>query len=411
MPTSWPTSALPLPHVPNVHPSSLTLDQYQELARQTDFTLKSSPGLDFPLLGLFGEVGSLLSEIKKKQRDSASYVRYEDGVLEELGDAFWYFSTLASRVSVRLSSLLDPTTLPSHSTDSNVLRDGATPIALLQAPESPTGPSVPNSYRPVAMRLASKVGDLVSTSIEQSSRGDTAALSRHLSTLLSLFFEVAHAANVSLAHAAYLNLNKVFGRWPTDMQYPPLYDSSYPEEEQLPRQLDVRIVERTVARRTFVFLSCNGINLGDRLTDNIGVEDDYRFHDVFHLSYAAILGWSPVTRALFRVKRKSQPHIDENEDGARAILIEEGISTWIFNYAKTLDFFEDHRTLDYSLLKVIPTLVAGYEVQDCPLWVWEEAILQGYDAFRQLRTHRGGVVTADLDQRSIAFHKLSDDSR
>ncbi len=26
--------------------------------------------LDFPLLGLFGEIGSLLSELKKKQRDT-----------------------------------------------------------------------------------------------------------------------------------------------------------------------------------------------------------------------------------------------------------------------------------------------------------------------------------------------------
>ena len=30
----------------------------------------------FPLLGLFGETGSLLSELKKKQRDSASYSGY-----------------------------------------------------------------------------------------------------------------------------------------------------------------------------------------------------------------------------------------------------------------------------------------------------------------------------------------------
>ena len=42
------------------------------------------------------------------------------------------------------------------------------------------------------------------------------------------------------------------------------------------------------------------------------------FHDVFHLAYAAVLGWSPTTRALLKIKRKSRPEIDENEDGARA---------------------------------------------------------------------------------------------
>lgn len=60
----------------------------------------------------------------------------------------------------------------------------------------------------------------------------------------------------------------------------------------------------------------------------------YRFHDVFHLAYAAVLGWSPVLRALLKCKRKSHPWLDENQDGARAILIEEGISTFVFNHAK-----------------------------------------------------------------------------
>ena len=34
-------------------------------------------------------------------------------------------------------------------------------------------------------------------------------------------------------------------------------------------------------------------------------DDGYRFHDVVHLAYAAILGWSPVTRALLDCKRRS----------------------------------------------------------------------------------------------------------
>ena len=42
-----------------------------------------------------------------------------------------------------------------------------------------------------------------------------------------------------------------------------------------------------------------------------------RFHDIFHLSYAAILGWSPTVRALLRCKRKSDPRVDEVEDGGK----------------------------------------------------------------------------------------------
>ena len=67
-----------------------------------------------------------------------------------------------------------------------------------------------------------------------------------------------------------------------------------------------------------MFQQCNGVNTGDRLTDNALEPDDYRFHDVFHYAYAAVLTWSPVTRSLLRLKRKSKPKLDEVEDGALA---------------------------------------------------------------------------------------------
>ena len=81
----------------------------------------------------------------------------------------------------------------------------------------------------------------------------------------------------------------------------------------------MRFFEKKSGGKVYVIQQCNGINIGDRLTDNKTEEDDYRFHDVFHLAYAAILGWSPVTRSLFKVKRKSDPKTDETQDGARAI--------------------------------------------------------------------------------------------
>ena len=124
---------------------------------------------------------------------------------------------------------------------------------------------------------------------------------------------------------------------------------------------------------------------------------------MFHLAYAAILGWSPVTRALFKVKRKSKPKVDETEDGARAALVEEGISNWIFSHACQLNYFESITTLDYPLLKAIQAQVKGYEVESCPLWLWEKAILEGYAMFRYLRAQRKGTVIADLNERSISF--------
>jgi hypothetical protein len=163
---------------------------------------------------------------------------------------------------------------------------------------------------------------------------------------------------------------------------------------------------KIVSGNTYVYQRCNAIKIGDRLTDNKTEEDDYRFHDVFHLAHAAILGWSPVLRSLFRVKRKSNPKIDETEDGARAILIEEGLTTWIFNHAHRLNFFENVPHLDYGLLKAVRELVRGYEVEGCPLWLWEAAILEGYKVFRALRRYRRGIVVADLKNRTITFQEM-----
>ena len=108
-------------------------------------------------------------------------------------------------------------------------------------------------------------------------------------------------------------------------------------------------------------------------------------------------------RALFKVKRKSNSQIDENEDGARAVLIEEGISTSIFNHATKLNYFDGIPHLDYPLLKAIGRQVSGYEVEKCPLWMWEKAIFDGYDVFKNLREYRKGTVTADLNERTISF--------
>ena len=166
--------------------------------------------------------------------------------------------------------------------------------------------------------------------------------------------------------------------------------------------------EGAPSERRYVIQRCNGILIGDRLTDNIMTPDDYRFHDVFHYAYAAILGWSPVTRALFRLKRKSDPATDEAQDSARAILIEEGVATYVFGVGKQLRFFEDQANgdLSFTLLKTVRQFVAGYESARCPLWLWEEAILSGNAAFRFLKEKRKGILKIDMMSHSMTVEDL-----
>src|SRR2546429_1656352 len=84
----------------------VTLNEYQRIARRTDQNAQSGlKGLGLPLLGLVGEVGTLLSALKKKRRDRESFVGYHEAIVEEFGDTLWYFSNIASRATLSLSVL------------------------------------------------------------------------------------------------------------------------------------------------------------------------------------------------------------------------------------------------------------------------------------------------------------------
>ena len=381
--------------------SPLTIGDYAAQALTTD--QRSDGGsLAFPLLGLFGETGSLLSEVKKKQRDRASYVGYAGAVVEELGDVLWYLTTVAARGGLTLDSIVTDL-----ATAGQYLNQGSITLSSVQ-PEIMPRPAEPTAaFEHTLLRLAGEVGLLVIDQ-EAGRLKDRSVLVSRLGAITATLIQAANEAGVTLEAAAVKNLAKIFDRWPRERICPEPLDARAEPDERLPRDLYVDILEREVRGRTYVFQRCNGINIGDRLTDNAMRADDYRFHDVFHFAYVAVLTWSPVIRALFRLKRKSAPKIDEAQDGARATLIEEGITTWIFGQAVNLDLFADMKPgdLPFDLLKHVRQFVAGFEAEQCPLWLWEEAILQGYAAFRFLRKHRRGRLHIDITNRRLSIETL-----
>lgn len=348
--------------------------------------------IDTALLGLVGEVGSLVSALKKKRRDTDGFFGYYDAVLEELGDVLWYVSAVARRGGTCLAEAAARATNTMNPPDEITLGELA-----------PQSAEDEGAFERSLLELAGEGGDLAKRFVDAAYRDNVDALRGDLVKFLRPLGRAAAAAEVSLDEAGRKNVAKTQDRWPAKQIFPPLFDDGLNPDEQLPRFLRVEIYEREVNGKKYVFQKSGGILLGDRLTDNHLPEDDYRFHDVFHLGYAAVLGWSPTTRALLKIKRKSLPKIDENEDGARANLIEEGLATWIFETAKRHQFFANTPQLGLDLLKAVKNFVRGYEADKLPLWLWERAILQGYTVFRELRTHRRGIVTADLDHREVRF--------
>jgi NTP pyrophosphatase (non-canonical NTP hydrolase) len=330
----------------------LTAAEFERRAAASD---QLANDMDTALLGLVGEVGSLVSALKKKRRDTDGFLGYHDSVLEELGDVLWYVSAVARRGGTSLADALARAT--------SICQQADVTLGKL-APRSADSLDE-RAFERALLELAGEAGDLAKRFVGAAYRNNVDALREDLVKFLRPLGRAAAAAEASLDLAGWKNIAKTEDRWPTDRKFPPLFDEGLHVDEQLPRLLCVQIYEREVNGKKFVFQKSGGVLLGDRLTDNHLPEDDYRFHDVFHLAHAAVLGWSPTTRALLKIKRKSLPKIDENEDGARANLIEEGLATWIFETAKRHQFFANTPQLGLDLLKAVKTLCADTRPISC----------------------------------------------
>jgi NTP pyrophosphatase (non-canonical NTP hydrolase) len=287
----------------------MDLGDYQRKAQETD----QLPPDDHivPLLGMGGEVGSLLAEYKKWLRDKDAHVLFPEQIAEELGDILWYLANAATKFGLDLEAI------------------------------------------------------------------------------------------------ATENLEKTRDRWPPDGSEPPyrLFDEEFDEVEQLPRRFTAEIREETGDDgEVRMHLTINGQAAGDPLQDNSHDVDGYRFHDVFHLAHAAKLGWSPVLRGKLlnpKKKRRSDPDLNEVEDGGRAIVIDEAVVAYVWEYARRHRFLDGVTTVDYRVLKTIKQLTGGLEVKARSAHQWEEAILAGYELWRVINERRRGEIVVDLVERRI----------
>lgn len=288
----------------------MDLNDYQREATRTDQRPgKDEAALIFPLIGLASEIGSVLSQFKKRVRDGEAHALFSERIAEELGDILWYAANLASKLDLDLQSI------------------------------------------------------------------------------------------------AELNLRRTRERWPVEGEEEPsrLLDDDFPEAEQLPRNVSVEFHQVTESDRKRVRLISNGKQLGDPLWDMSWEEDDYRFHDAFHLTYAALLGWSPIARWYFGRQRISNPRFREVEDSGRAKVIEEAVAAVIFEYARSQRFLEGVEHVDFALLQTVRNMTSGLEVRVRTFREWEHAIIRSFAMWRSLRTHAGGTLHLDLYSRSVDF--------
>ena len=408
----------------------MKFNKYQQLANQTDQQPRSGAIQDHPhsimvpLLGLAGETGELLAEHKKWLRDGQSYTLFPERVTEELGDFLWYLSNVATKYGFHMGDVA----LVNHA-KASALWGGPIAASTWTDPEHPRADIELDEYQKIVnwtdqqpqptvfnggdyealiplFGLAGKAGSLLNDYGEWFQHGPH--YSSHPEQVKeTLAMLVWHLCNVASKHDLHLediaryNLEKINRRWgtpsPQREQYK-LFDEDYAEHERLPRQMDI-LIKPDGPGRTVTFV--NGNRFGDSLTDNHYEDDGYRFHDIFHLSFASMLGWSPTTRALLRRKRKSSPTVDETEDGGRAMVLEEGISAFVFNYAARRNFLDSVKSVDYKLLRNIRELTEHLEVARRTEADWERAIVTGFEIWRAVRAAGQGHIYADLEKGTI----------
>jgi NTP pyrophosphatase (non-canonical NTP hydrolase) len=260
-------------------------------------------------------------------------------------------------------------------------------------------------------------------------------LREELGDLLWYAAAVATACGLDLEDIAQANLRRTRDRYPrqhteADCGNLPAFDAAYPARERFPRRLVIAVTERVLpsgrlaAGLTLVGAEPNafpdgpvtiggkphgfqvGAELGNPLTDNTRRLDAYRFHDAIHLGFLAVLGWSPVMRALLRLKRKSSTEADECEDGARAIFAEEGLAAVLSRLAAGRTRFLSTTSIDGSVIEVAKAAATGLEAEAVPGWLWQSAIHQGFRAMYLLAENGGGYLVADLDTRELAYQKV-----
>lgn len=296
---------------------------YQRAAKLTDQMPlaagddPSVPAMTLPLLGLAGEVGTLLTHYKRYIRDGEAYTVSQERIKEELGDILWNVANIASKLKLDLDGI------------------------------------------------------------------------------------AAH------------NLQKIADRWHSSSEHErglKLFDERFPTSERLPRMFEVQVKSVTGPQgKKVIQLWRGGQPFGDKLTDNRREDDGYRLHDVFHLAFAAMLGWSPVLRGrqFFDCKRRSDPITDEVEDGGRAAVIEEAIAALIFAESQKNSMFDGVSTVEYGLLRTIKELTQHLEVSVVTSKQWEETILKAFSIWRKLRESEAGVIRGNLKSRTIEFDAVS----
>jgi len=82
------------------------LAEYKQFQKQTE--INDNFSLQYMAIGLGGETGEILNEIKKIERDDNNTITdtRKNNLILELGDLLWYFQGIASRLDISIEDIM-----------------------------------------------------------------------------------------------------------------------------------------------------------------------------------------------------------------------------------------------------------------------------------------------------------------
>lgn len=413
-------------------------------------------------LGLVGEIGSVLTALKKDMlaspgRDVAERILVRGELREQIGDAIWYAIMLAQRLEDpraqnifksdidMLYRQLSGRTRNDRRVQEELGQERCADFLAAAEPYRKLGNPPVDAYQKVAFLSRRTEGDQLRNVCAAVLQQLAAQLSRdflpnkemglnhevrpkdpvdalgeimwHLSAVASLY-------DLSLSDILLLTEEKTRFRNPQN-EPGPRHDSKNPQE-RFPDRFEVHFVDEVDLRSNMFWVEDERViqQLGAPLTDNDHDGDGYRFHDVMHIAFAVHLGWSPNLRAFMGRKRRSSKATDNVEDGGRAKILEEAVILEIHRRAEEFeDYFREAGkaaqgspygypdAISFGFLRRLHELCGGHEVYQNPKQDWESAIRDGYDCYHKLRAANGGIIAVNMIERTIAFRPLPRDGQ
>lgn len=434
----------------------MLIKQYAAFVARTDQFSKSlcsgenklSNPREIAIFGLTSEIGSIISAMKKEwlnEGGALSSPLAKAELEEELGDAMWYAFSLArieDTGDVPDILIFDIENLKSEVTDPS--KRGARIREVLSQEDVDDFLKCAELFKSSAHRTLSDYQELAfktarterhvllqvcaavltqlsaqlmrhllpSVELELNKQLSDGPITKLLGGIAWHLCAIATLYEIDMNAVGEKNVEKANARQNTG-KHTPLHDEDAPDDERFPRKFEVEF--RPLDDET-VEIYWQGKRRGDPLRDQYSIQDGYRYHDVIHLANVAILGWSPVLRDLFSIKRKGK--IKQEQDGGRSAVVEELVIKFIHweasRRAKELHgglsaferpLFPDGETIPFGLLKQVREITMGHEVYENKYWEWERAIREGYRVFHQLKLNNGGTVTVNLEERCLHFSK------